>query len=176
MTGVQTCALPISVAGLRLNIKKFLAGAPYTCDNLDSNQHNDHSLVVSEHFTNSYCNIVLETHFDADQSGGTLVSEKTFKPIKNGQLFVVAGPAGTLADLRTCGYRTFDSVIDNSYDNEINNTQRWLMLKETIQKIQPELPDIFQQCYNDILHNQQLFAESKITRLNTLHQKLYETC
>lgn len=161
---------------LRNNIRRFLIGAPYTCDNLSSDQHNDHSLIVPEHFNDAYCNIVLETHFDADQSGGTLVSEKTFKPIKHGQFFVVAGPPGTLAELRACGYRTFDSVIDNSYDEETNNTQRWLKLKQTIKTLQHNLPDVFQQCYDDISYNQQLFAQSKISRLNNLHRKLYETC
>ena len=165
-----------AIRGLRLNIKKFLAGAPYTCDNLSSDQHNDHSLVVPEHFADSYCNIVLETHFDADQSSGTLVSEKTYKPIKHGQLFVVAGPAGTLAELRSCGYRTFDSVIDNGYDQENNNTQRWLLLKKTIKNLQQNLPDMFQQCKDDIVYNQQLFVKSKIERLNSLHKKLYENC
>jgi hypothetical protein len=40
--------------------------------------------------------LCLETHFDADQSGGAFLTEKTFKPIKHGQMFFVAGPAGSL--------------------------------------------------------------------------------
>ena len=51
----------------------------------------------SKYYANAYCNIVMETHFDADGSTGTFLTEKTYKPIKHGQLFFVAGPAGTSA-------------------------------------------------------------------------------
>jgi len=157
---------------LRWHRTKFLAATPMYCDNLDVDLHNDHSLSVPDHFKNSYCNIVLETHWDADQSGGAFLTEKTFKPIKNGQLFVIAGAPGSLAALRKLGYRTFDSVINNDYDQELDNTQRWLKLRATILTIQKNLHDIYQQCIEDIKHNQQLFCTNKANRLNILHQRL----
>lgn len=157
---------------LRWHRQKFMAATPVYCDGLDFNAHNDHSLSVEDHFKNAYCNIVIETHWDADQSNGAFITEKTFKPIKNGQLFVIAGAPGSLAALRKLGYRTFDSVIDNSYDNELDNTQRWLKLRNTIITIQQNLPDIYQQCIADIEHNQQLFCANKADRLNILHQRL----
>lgn len=158
---------------LRWHRQKFLAGTPVYCDGLDFNEQNDHSLSVPDHFKNAYCNIVVETHWDADQSNGAFLTEKTYKPIKNGQLFVVAGAPGSLAALRSLGYRTFDSVINSDYDYETNNTLRWLRLRETIKHIQKNLHDIYQQCVKDIQHNQQLFCGSKADRLNILHQRLY---
>ena len=163
-----------SIDGLRRSIDKFLAGAPYAADDLSSDAHNDHSHVVDKHFTDSYCNIVLETMFDLDQSDGTMISEKTYKPIKHGQIFMIVGPHGSLAELRRLGYCTFDSVLDNSYDNERNSTLRWVALRESIKKIQHDLPDIYQQCYSDIMHNQTLFCGSKFSRLNTLYQRIHE--
>ena len=157
---------------LRWHRQKFLATTPVYCDVLNFDSHNDHSLSVKEHFENSYCNIVIETHWDADQSGGAFITEKTFKPIKNGQLFVIAGCAGSLATLRNLGYRTFDNVFNNDYDNETDNTKRWLLLRETIATIQKNLPDIYKQCWDDIQHNQQLFCANKSHRLNILHQRL----
>lgn len=157
---------------LRWHRQKFLAATPVYCDGLDFNAQNDHSLSVEEHFKNAYCNIVVETHWDADQSGGAFLTEKTYKPIKNGQLFVIAGAAGSLAALRKLGYRTFDSVINTDYDNETNNTQRWLKLRETIISIQSNLPDIYKQCIADIEHNQRLFCSSKFNQLNILHKRL----
>jgi hypothetical protein len=48
---------------------------------------------------------VFETHFDADQSGGAFLTEKTFKPIKHGQLFFIAGLLAVYKVLRDQGYR-----------------------------------------------------------------------
>jgi hypothetical protein len=163
-----------SIPNLRQDTLSFLAGAPYTSDQLDQAQRNDHSSTETKYHTNAYCNIVMETHFDADQSGGTFLTEKTFKPIKHGQLFFVAGPAGSLQALRDLGYRTFDSVLDNTYDRIANNTQRWLRLHSAIQQAQHRLADRFDAARADIEHNQQLFAELKTQRLNSLIKDIHE--
>lgn len=155
-----------------IDIPAFMRTGPYTCDNLTTEQHNDHSLAVNDHYVNAYFNLVLETHFDADGSGGTFLTEKTFKPIKNGQPFVLVAPAGSLQCLRDLGYRTFDSVLDNTYDTETNNTQRWLKVKHTLEQIQQDPHGYFLRCWDDIEHNQQLFLASKSQRLNTLFTKL----
>jgi hypothetical protein len=162
------------ISRLRWDLEKFLSNAPYQCDSLTSEQHNDHSLIVAEHFDNSYCNIAIETQFDLDQSGGTILTEKTFKPIKHGQLFVIAGPVGSLAELRRLGYRTFDHVFDNSYDTEPNHTRRWEKLFDLLKTIKDNLPDIYCQCHSDIIHNQQLFLNNKEDRLNNLIKDIHE--
>ena len=165
--------IEIDTLEIRTELDNFLSGAPYTCDNLTVDQHNDHSLIELDHYTNSYCNIIFETHFDADRSGGAFLTEKTFKAIKHGQPFIIVGPPGSLATLRRLGYRTFDCVIDNSYDLEINNTQRWLKISEVIANLKKQhLHSWFLNCLDDVNHNQQLFAKSKYSRLNTLYDKL----
>lgn len=156
-----------------IDVTKFLTNGPYRCDNLTADQHNDHSITVQEHFVKSYCSIILETHFDAGGSGGAFVTEKTFKAIKNGHPFVVVGTPHTLATLRDLGYRTFDHAIDNSYDNIENNTQRWQAVKASIQELQKQnLQQWFTSCWEDILHNQRLFASTKTQRLNSLFNQL----
>ena len=117
----------------------------------------------------------METHFDADQSSGAFLTEKTFKPIKHGQMFFVAGPAGSLQVLRDLGYRVFDSVLDNSYDMETDHTQRWMALSRSIYFAQQELPQLFEQARADIEHNQQLFQATKTDRLNTLIKEINES-
>jgi hypothetical protein len=164
----------VAIAGLRTATEKFLQSAPYISDELDFDQRNDHSTLVPKYHVNSYCNIVMETHFDADQSGGAFLTEKTFKPIKHGQMFFVAGPSGSLQVLRDLGYRVFDSVLDNSYDSETDHTQRWMALTRAIYFAQTELPQLFDQCRADIEHNQQLFQASKKDRLNTLIREINE--
>lgn len=162
-----------SIAGLKSAAVDFLAGAPYASDKLDQHQRNDHSVTEARYHVNSYCNIVMETHFDADQSGGVFLTEKTFKPIKHGQLFFVAGPAGSLQALRDLGYKTFDSVLDTAYDRIVNNTQRWQRLCDAIQQSQHRLAERFESARADIEHNQRLFLTNKADRLNTLITKLH---
>jgi len=170
------CPIEIdAIAGLRTATEEFLHSAPYISDELDFDQCNDHSTLVPKYHVNSYCNIVMETHFDADQSGGAFLTEKTFKPIKHGQMFFIAGPAGSLQVLRNLGYRVFDSVLDNSYDQEPDHTQRWMALTRSIYFAQQELPQLFEQCRSDIEHNQQLFQAAKTDRLNSLIKDINES-
>jgi hypothetical protein len=44
------------------------------------------------------------------------LTEKTFKPIALGMPFVIVGTRGSLEYLRSYGFRTFDSIWDESYD------------------------------------------------------------
>ena len=170
------CPIEIdAIAGLRTATEEFLRRAPYISDELDHDQRNDHSTLVPKYHINSYCNIVMETHFDADQSSGAFLTEKTFKPIKHGQMFFIAGPAGSLQVLRDLGYRVFDHVLDNSYDQETDHTQRWMALTRAMYFAQPELPQLFDQCRADIEHNQQLFQANKADRLNTLIKEINES-
>jgi hypothetical protein len=162
-----------SIKNLRRDQQKFLSECPHTCDELSSDQHNDHHLHVPEHYNNSYCSIVLETHFDADGSGGSFLTEKTFKCLKHGHPFVIVGPQGSLNTLRKLGYRTFDHAIDSSYDWEADNTRRWNMARDAIKQIaQSDIHTWFQSVYKDVVHNQQLFLESKHNRVNNLLSKL----
>jgi hypothetical protein len=163
-----------SIAELREYTNKFLLQAPYVSDELDQDQRNDHSITEAKYHVNSYCNIVMETHFDADQSGGAFLTEKTFKPIKHGQLFFIAGPAGSLQVLRDLGYRTFDSVLDNSYDRIIDSTERWIRLVNSIRQSQYQLADWFEAARADIEYNQQLFLANKSQRLNNLVKEIHE--
>ena len=165
-----------TISQLRHARSKFLEHAPYVSDELTQDERNDHSLNTEpKYFMKSYCNIVLESQFDYDQSGGVLLSEKTFKPIKHGQMFFVAGGAGSLQVLRDMGYRTFDHVLDNRYDREKNNTERWIQLKQAIVQAHAQgLFTLFEQCREDIEYNQHLFLQIKTPRLNTLIEQINE--
>jgi hypothetical protein len=172
----QDCPIELdSIPGLRNAVKDFLNDAPYFVDDLTQDQRNDHSQIVEYLFSDSYCNIVLETMFDYDQSGGVLLSEKTFKPIKNGQLFFIAGGAGSLKLLRSMGYRTFDTWLDNTYDSQSNNTQRWIMLRNSIQQAHKQgIKQLYDLAREDLEYNQKLFLAHKHNRLSTLIDKIYD--
>ena len=88
-----------------------------------------------------------------------------------------SGCPGTLETLRKLGYGVFDHAIDNRYDEETNNTQRWRMALAAIQKIHGHRDHQrwFERCRDQMEHNQRLFSQSKFDRLNILHEKLYES-
>ena len=88
---------------------------------------------------------------------------------------MVAGTPRTLATLRDLGYRVFDSQIDNSYDLELNNTARWIKLRDTIANITSKnMHSWFLSCIDDVKHNQELYNRPKLTRLNKIIKDIHE--
>jgi hypothetical protein len=161
------------IPDLELNLQEFLYHAPYRCDTLTEQEQNSHWTLVAEHYDESYCNLVFETLYDAEQSNGAFLTEKTFKPIRHAQPFVIFGTPYSLKTLRSLGYKTFDHVIDNSYDLELDNTQRYLKTKHALENLnQQDLHSWILSCQQDIVHNQMLFLSSKYERLNKLCQQL----
>lgn len=166
---------PISVHeidGLNDHMHQFLVQGPYRCDQFDHGQQNDHHWVNTDLYQDSFLHIVLETHFDADQSGGTFLTEKTYKAIKYGQPFVLAAPAGSVAVLRDHGYRVFDDVIDHAYDTIDDPTQRWITLRREIARLKPMLPWAWQHCLGDIRHNQEIFHRRMKQAVNIMLERL----
>lgn len=165
---IQASAFP----EIKPTINDFLQKTPNFSDMLTDYQRNDPSITEEKYFTDSYCNIVLETHFDADRSNGAFLSEKTFKPIKHGQIFFIAGTAGSLQILRNLGYSVFDHVLDNRYDCEHDHTQRYIKLSRAIFEASQNPKDLFERARLDVNHNQQLFVSSKVQRLNNLIEEI----
>lgn len=71
--------------------------------------------------------VIAETNFENHY---TFFTEKTCKPILAERLFIMLGGQYYLRNLRELGFKTFDGIIDESYDLEIDNNQRWAMAIE----------------------------------------------
>lgn len=172
---MQDCAIqPPTDLTWPADLDQFRALLPHYSDNFDQQQRNDHSKTIDDHFQKSWCNIVLESQFDVDNSNGVFLTEKTFKPIKHGQMFFIVGAAGSLAVLRDLGYRVFDNILDNSYDLEHDSTARWHKLIHSVIQAKNNLPTLHQQALHDIKHNQSLFLANKADRLNRLIEKIHD--
>lgn len=166
---LRTCELPC----WDQITQEFLSQGPYHVDGADSDVHNDHGLVNTDLYTQSWCHIIVETMMDADGSGGSFLTEKTYKCIKYGQPFVIIGTAGSLAQLRDNGYRTFDTVIDSSYDTIQDTTERYLRIRNLLRDLRGRLgPAWYQQCQADIAHNQELFLSMRNPALSKLAMRL----
>ena len=69
----------------------------------------------------SFWHIVTETVFYYDKLH---LTEKIFKPIAMKQPFMLVAAPGNLAYLRSYGFKTFEGIIDESYDLIQDNDQR----------------------------------------------------
>jgi hypothetical protein len=69
----------------------------------------------------SFWHIVTETVFYYDKLH---LTEKIFKPIVMKQPFMLLAAPGNLAYLKSYGFKTFEGVIDESYDSIQDNDQR----------------------------------------------------
>lgn len=69
-----------------------------------------------EYFRNSYFSVVTETLYNTKERS-IFFSEKIFKPISMKHPFMLLNAPGSLKALRDLGYKTFNEIIDESYDN-----------------------------------------------------------
>ena len=84
------------------------------------------------------------------------LTEKTFKPIALGMPFVIVGTKGSLKYLRSYGFRTFEGIWDESYDDAEDDV-RIKQIASLLRSLD-ELPadakqQLFEQCYQVIEHN-----------------------
>ena len=84
-------------------------------------------------YHNAYINLVTETFV---QSNELFFTEKIWKPIACGQLFIVIGPTGSLSALKKMGIDTFDDIIDHSRYEHI---QDWKQRINAIHNLLDEL-------------------------------------
>jgi hypothetical protein len=66
--------------------------------------------------------IVVETAMDYPYN---FMTEKTYRPIASGRPFIIVGPYHSLFFLRSLGFLTFPSIIDESYDEILDPEQRF---------------------------------------------------
>lgn len=153
---------------------------PLVADDPDFN-NNKSIQFAPDIYLNSWVSVITETHAE-DELHNFFISEKTWKPIFAMQPFMILGHKGTLARLREMGYKTFDGLIDESYDQRefyprsnaiINNLQFLHILKDK--------PQWFADCKDICEHNQRVFlakdffesqaASDIIAIYNTISQK-----
>ena len=102
----------------------------------------------------AFWHVVTETVFYYDKLH---LTEKIFKPIVSKQPFMLLAAPGNLAYLKSYGFKTFDSVIDESYDNIQDNDLRTEAVVRQLHwycnLIPDEKTDIIRQLEPVIQHN-----------------------
>lgn len=110
----------------------------------------------------TYVSVVSEAHCgDSDQT--LFLSEKIFKPIATRHPFMVMGNRWSIKKMKEIGYKTFDNLIDQTYD-DLPTHERLLSLIESIKKIENIQDKLgwFKEFETDLEHNYNLLI-SKTT-------------
>jgi hypothetical protein len=108
-------------------------------------------------YLDSYFSIVTETSFYIDND---FISEKIWKPLYNFHPFIVVGRPHLLKYLKEIGFKTFDWLINEEYDNIEDNDKRMEYIVYEIQKLNKlslqELHDKINENFDSLLHNHNL--------------------
>jgi hypothetical protein len=112
----------------------------------------------TEHYAQCAIDVVLETLFDDDR---LYLTEKILRPIACGKPFILAGTHGSLEYLRSYGFKTFDNIIDESYDTIVDPLKRLDAIVNVMTKIHNLSPHARQQQQTEMLkicqHNRRHF-------------------
>ena len=126
-------------------------------------------------YEQSYFSVVSETNFYTCHSGyeaSKFLSEKAFKPILYKHPFIFISTPGTLSCLKQIGYKTFDGLIDESYDTIADDGERMLAVLNEVERLSnlspQEVSDFVNQARDICSYNYRvLFNKTKFQhRLN----------
>jgi len=116
-------------------------------------------LPVHSVYNKSCYSIVAETAYEPGSP--VFFTEKIVKPILARRLFVVFSTKNYLKKLQEIGFRTFDNVIDETYDSIDNDQERWSAAFEQIVYLcSQDQQFIIEKISNIVDHNYRVLAET----------------
>ena len=105
----------------------------------------------------SWYSIIAETQFNNDH---VFITEKTGKALVAKRVFVLFAAQGCLEFLRSQGFRTFESIIDEGYDSEPDNGRRFDRAWEQVRLLNTLDPvEVYRQAESVLEHNYNLLPE-----------------
>lgn len=109
-------------------------------------------------YEHSKVNIVSETHHTRYKPDTGFITEKSWKPIICEQPFVIHAYQNFLSDLRAMGFKTFDSVWDESYDTIANPYHRADAIVKLLSRIRKlDYQTLYKQTEEIRYHNREKF-------------------
>lgn len=117
-------------------------------------------------YRNTYFSVVTETNFFMEQEPALFLTEKIFKPIAHKHPFIVLGRPKTLSFLKDIGYKTFENIIDESYDTEQDDITRLMKILKEIKRLcelsESQLEDFLAQARQICEHNYNVLKNKRI--------------
>ena len=103
----------------------------------------------------TYYTAMIETTIHNDFA---MFSEKEAKPIVAQRPFIIFGARGQLKAFRSLGFKTFDDVIDESYDIIDDKKQRWYKALDSMWRLTKKDPiDVYDKLAHILAHNKNHF-------------------
>jgi hypothetical protein len=115
-------------------------------------------------YRDTYFSLVTETVFSYPYSFRT---EKIWKPVAIGHPWIAVANCGFYRDMHKMGFKTFNHVIDESFDTIENNQDRIERIAQVVEDLcQQDLASFYQACQEVCKYNQELYAEyrHRVTR------------
>ena len=121
-------------------------------------------------------NIVSETVFDYPDP---FFTEKTAQSLMSKRPFIMIGPCGNMQHLRDRGFKTFHTIIDESYDKIEDPNKRleaiMRLVLEINKKSQKELNDMVYEVKDTLIHNYSLMLEKIMNFTNITESRIIKT-
>jgi hypothetical protein len=159
------------------NFNKFLAKCVRDLDpikttiNIDSTFHYLGFPYDVKMYENTCLSIISETEFHRLPAGYEWITEKTWRAIANRHPFVIASSPGTLARLKSYGFRTFENyMLDPDYDQISDESARLEAIATNVGYFMNTYRDHIDSITADVEHNFQLFnrlAREEILKLQS---------
>jgi len=150
--------LSVIPAQIREEIRKINLHKSIPGDDL----YNWQELLNNNHpaYNDSYLNIITETTYDL-----RCMSEKTFKPLVSGQLFLFSSAPKSLNFLSDLGFEIYDNCIDTSYDRLDNMYERIDKMIDTVSLIYDDIEDIYFENKDKLFYNQNRMQSNELGML-----------
>lgn len=111
----------------------------------------------AEPYVDTYFSLVTETVFEEPL---TFRTEKIAKPLAMGHPWICASGPGFYRDLRNLGFRTFDPIIDESFDSIVDHRSRMERIVSVVQDLcRQDLAAFLREAESVCKYNQQHLRE-----------------
>jgi hypothetical protein len=149
-------------------IDKWVKGIPYYVNNEYDNYMEQFSNKMYNAILQSNIHLVVETMYHETIYGYNRenivpwITEKTYKAIACKKIFLCYSMTGTLATLKKMGFKTFDHILDESYDLIVDPIERRTALVKEIKRIAGlDLNNLAELSKDVVEHNFNLLIEKK---------------
>lgn len=125
--------------------------------------------ILTKYFKDTYFTLVTETYYNSGDI--RFLTEKLYKPIMHKHPFILISTPYCLQLLNEQGYKTFNGIIDESYDTELDDCKRFEKIIAEVERLcnlnETQLNDFVEKCLPIVEHNYKNFFEKQI-QINTL--------
>lgn len=117
----------------------------------DNQKANVSCFVPYDIYNKTWYSLVCETLGTGDN---LFFTEKLAKPLIAGRIFVLFGQYKQLHHLKQLGFKTFDSIVDESYDSETDDILRYTKAWNQVEFLMKQDPaEMYQKCKTILEHN-----------------------